>query len=305
MRGGGILLHLVHFACGLRVRVLPEPGSNVSGCNFHLTCVGVQHMVPAFMKFCSPHELEYKQVRHLGVWEPHETWVILNSLRAEPKAQLMDIGARSGWFAMLGATRGHDVIAVEANENATCVIAHNAARNNVSSRVAIVNNGADTKQRELRLSGLTLHESTAEHTITDDEKRFTSTVQVVQTIRLDALEPLVKSSTLIVKLDIEGFECEALVGAAALFRRVRIATLTMEWDGGSAARARRCDWDEAVRPLREQGLQPYHTRDLRYRGAAAPSVPFPGSAERQPITTLAWQTPREGSAGRPPPDRVT
>ena len=77
---------------------------------------------------------------------------------------------------------------------------------------------------------------------------------MIRTIRLDSLLPLLHSHTLVLKLDIEGYECEALMGAGRLLRTHRVAFVLMEWDGGHSAAARGCDWDVAVRPLWEQDL---------------------------------------------------
>ena len=278
------------------LRYVPVPSTPAS-CIDHLTCVKVKAIAPAFT-FCSPHRKEYHGVTAKGVWEPFETWAFAQALRAEPHAQVLDVGARSGWFSILAATRKnntHHVIAVEANRNATCVEAHNAAKNGVSRQITIVNNGADKIEREMKLSGMAMHSSDQHYNLTAGEAAFTAQTQTVSTIRLDTLLPLFKSDVLVMKMDIEGFECEALMGAATLLCRVRVAFLMMEWDGGFKAQSRGCDWLEAVRPLREQGLQPYDTEVLKRRGTDAPVFQFnPGLVRK--TNCIAWRQSRPRAA---------
>ena len=105
-------------------------------------------------------------------------------------------------------------------------------------------------------------------------------INPISTVRLDSLLPLLHSDTLVVEMDVEGFECEALLGASHMLRTRRVAMLIHEWSGGFEAAERGCDWLQAVQPLREQGLQSFDVR-----GIAVQFTPGIQSA----TTTVVWR----------------
>jgi len=210
-------------------------------------------------KFCTHLQKELNDItRHHGTWEPRETLNFSKALLAAPSAQLLDVGSRTGWFATVGAVMGHHVIAVEPNSVSSCYIGVNARTNGVSDRVVVMNHGADTEEREMKMVGMRMLEPNDTSAMASKETVFTPKgALATRTVRLDELAPLLRSDTIAVQIDVDGFECEAFVGAERIFRSRKVAFVMMEWAGGVAATQRGCSWHAAVKPLRDQGLKPY------------------------------------------------
>ena len=247
--------------------------------------------------FCSYLQKELVPVRKSGAWEPDVTNALVKALSAAPEAQFIDVGARTGWFTTVAAVAGHHVIALEPNPRSNCFIERNAAINNVSDRVVVLDHGADEQNRVLTLEGMrltgraedgtnTLTNNTSGPTKHEAQRAFTPSIftptpEKVSTVRIDSLLPLLRSDTLVMQMDVEGFECEALRGASHVLRTRRVALLMHEWDGGSDAAERGCDWVRAWQPLRDQGLRSFNERGAMLEIA-------PGTKNKAAITVM-WR----------------
>lgn len=223
------------------------------------TCINARASADMKFRFCSYLNKEIASIRKHGAWEPIITKLLVKALAAAPGAQVIDVGARTGWFTTVAALAGHHVIAIEPNRRSNCFIDRNAAVNNVTDRVLLLSHGADKVERVLTLTGMRVKVANESADVASAGDRvFTPTPQQISTVRLDSLLPLLFSRTILVEMDVEGFECEALIGGAHLLRTRQVAMLMHEWSGGSDAAERGCDWFEAVQPLREQGLDSFH-----------------------------------------------
>ena len=235
-------------------------------------------------KFCTHLLKEAIDIkRHHGTWEARETFNFSMALLAAPSAHLLDVGSRTGWFATVGAVMGHHVIAVEPNTLSSCYIGVNARMNGVSDRVVVMNHGADTEEREMKMVGMRMLPPNDASEIQSSERVFTPKGSLVtRTVRLDELAPLLRSDTIAVQIDVDGFECEAFIGAERIFRTRKVAFVMMEWAGGTDATQRGCSWEAAVKPLREQGLVPF---DSAF-GRPFDFHPLPAALPR--AMTLLW-----------------
>lgn len=267
----------------LQVRVVPGEEHSCEGKGHCLRA----NAPPHHFTFCTRLEKEVSSLRrHNGVWEPAATGAFVQALKAVPGAQVIDVGARSGWFSTVGAIMGHRVLAVEPNYESSCYVERNAAKNNVSQRVVLANHGADAEEREMKIQGMRMLPPDSKEAMSKVDGVFTKVPHIIRTVRLDSLIPLTHSRTLVIKLDIEGYECEALMGAGRLLRSLRVAFLMMEWDGGLPATRRGCDWNEAVRPLLERGLVPQSSPSI-----SGPIIDFRPMAAPIPTTLLFWRDP--------------
>ena len=187
-----------------------------------------------------------------GLWEAGGTAVVTHTLAQTPDALVLDVGANFGWFSTLAAVMGHRVLALEPSRRFQCFATLNTLRNNVTSRVALFGHGADRQPRELWLREI---EMQGEHRAPGSD--------MVSTIKIDSLLPFVApNARLVVKMDIESFECEALLGATHLLGAADVRLLLMEWQqAGAPATRRGCNWDRAFATLRRAHLQPYRLKD--------------------------------------------
>ncbi len=150
-----------------------------------------------------------------GSYEPHVTKVFQDRLK--PGMHVLDIGANIGFFTMLSAAlvgSSGSVMAIEPNpENAKLV--ELSRRANGFENVTIVQAGAG---RELGLLVLnTAYSNGTTSTLSDDAAELADAT-TVPCLRIDDIVPADKQIGFI-KIDIEGAEYNALLGASGLIRR--------------------------------------------------------------------------------------
>lgn len=65
--------------------------------------------------YCTGDEEVSRSIDAQGVWEGFETLLTLDLLSVRPEGVVVDIGCNVGWYTILAATRGHQVLAVDAD----------------------------------------------------------------------------------------------------------------------------------------------------------------------------------------------
>ncbi|MEX2253025.1 MAG: hypothetical protein WD649_02635, partial [Thermoleophilaceae bacterium] len=80
--------------------------------------------------YCPAHDAVSETIATLGVWEPCETTLTLAVCStAAPGSVVLDYGAQIGWFTLLAASCGIDVLAVDADADNLRLIQASAKRN--------------------------------------------------------------------------------------------------------------------------------------------------------------------------------
>ncbi|CAD5116291.1 DgyrCDS5197 [Dimorphilus gyrociliatus] len=160
-------------------------------------------------------------LRGTGVWEKRMSKRLLKALSFKKNSILIDIGANIGYFTLLAANFGHNVIAVEPNLESARRLSVSVALNGFHSNVTIVRNALF--DRICR----------AEMTRNDDNqggiwiKRCTPKGDV-RTTFLQHLSAIVSPSQVgVLKLDVEGFECRVLERSEGFLKTPYIF---MEWN---------------------------------------------------------------------------
>lgn len=87
--------------------------------------------------YCPAHDAVSETIVNLGVWEPVETVLTLAVLEGHRGEHMVDVGAQIGWFTLLAASCGCDVIAVEADPDCADLIEWNAKINGWDDRVTV------------------------------------------------------------------------------------------------------------------------------------------------------------------------
>jgi len=173
----------------------------------------------------------------------------------EPGATFVDVGANEGYFSVAGARlvgpRGR-VVAVEPQSRLRPVIERNAALNgieNITIYGAAISDAAGTA--ELHLTSESASGSSSLFRTT----RYALPSERVPTMTLAQLfaDAGVERADL-VKVDVEGFEYEALLGSPELLRRGAIRTLVLEWHPSVLA-ARGLDGGRIAALLAETGYR--------------------------------------------------
>lgn len=162
-----------------------------------------------------------------GEYEPHMTETLENILK--PSGVFVDIGANEGYFSILaGRIVGSTgrIIAVEPQERAALILAENIKLNALSN-VTVVRAAVSDRvgQASLHLSPDTNTGSTSLIQTT----RYRLPTEAVQTATLSELFERYRIEVAdLVKVDIEGFEYEAILGSPNIFRERRVRYLALE-----------------------------------------------------------------------------
>ena len=155
--------------------------------------------------------------RHVvhGTYEPHVAAALPQRLR--PRMGMLDLGANIGVFALLAASMvGRDgyVLAMEPNpDNARLLEA--SRRANGYSHLTVCQAAAASSA-----GVLVLHSFDSNGTVTQAADDALLTARTVAALTVDSLVPAGQTVDLI-KIDVEGAEHTALLGAAATLRRCR------------------------------------------------------------------------------------
>lgn len=104
-----------------------------------------------FPGFCPGQDDICLGIEKNGIWEGYETLVALQILHeGDRRHGVIDVGAQLGWYTMLAASSGYDVLAVEAHAETLGHLVESAQRNGWSDQVEPVLKwlGADTPPAE-------------------------------------------------------------------------------------------------------------------------------------------------------------
>ncbi|XP_059146802.1 uncharacterized protein LOC131934714 [Physella acuta] len=161
-----------------------------------------------------------------NLWEDDLTMYMLSVLKEHPNMQLVDLGANVGEYTLMAASLGRHVVAVDILDSNIQLLQHSLKLSNLSHLVTVVKN-AIYRDRSLKLgfktySGNIGGTAVVENPVDGD---------VVQSICMDDLIPLVKSKSVYVKMDIETSEHHALACGKEFFSSLDVKVIQMEWSG--------------------------------------------------------------------------
>jgi FkbM family methyltransferase len=142
---------------------------------------------------------------------------------------LIDIGGNIGMMTLVGARcvgyRGR-VITFEPNPEAAGQLRY-ALESNGIENVELHQIGLSDMPGELTLSVLTTHSGLGTFApVREEEARHVTARHVVPVLRGDDVIPDTLSGNVIVKIDVEGFECSVIRGLAGTLRKHRPAVIT-------------------------------------------------------------------------------
>jgi len=172
------------------------------------------------------------KIQRTGQWEPLLTRTVVHELKKNPKAVLLDIGANIGWFSLLGASLGASVTSFEPNPMNRFLIEQSicALKSRLDGSLRLLPYGAGRKHQKCSMISpgsnlgdtmLVCGDIQAQVKWWNEwgaPRGFAYEVrgEPIEVRRADAL---VKQHVDIVKMDIEGFEPEALRGLTKIFEQ--------------------------------------------------------------------------------------
>ena len=165
-----------------------------------------------------------------GTWENDYVKMIVNRLNDDPELAFIDIGANIGQFALVAASMGRKVIAVEALKRHALMIGRAVVMNGYQNRVKIVHNALSDTYRNVTLATFPGNPGRTKIRTGKVNAAIPASEQI-PTILMDDLVNLVDFRRAIMKIDIEGQEVPALSHSLQLFTKVDIPFIIMEWWG--------------------------------------------------------------------------
>lgn len=237
-------------------------------------------------------------IYYFGCWEPNLTAVIAERLR--PGMLFVDAGANVGYFSLLAAHLGADVVAIEAAPHTARRLRDNLARNpRLASRIRVVEAALapEPGSLDLFLAPAANRGATTTSAVRARQAGYAKAVRVPARRLTDILSADERARLAFLKLDIEGADIPVLVHlmteAPDLLRRITTAA-EISRDGLAAAGLTLAAFQERLAAL---GLEMkvlinrYDFADLLARQPPQPPQPFRSWPEdKQQIDVLI--TPR-------------
>ena len=237
-------------------------------------------------------------IYYFGCWEPNLTAVI--ETRLKPGALFVDAGANAGYFSLLAAHLGAEVVAIEAAPRTARRLRDNLARNpDLAARIRVVEAALAPRpgHLDLFLAPAANRGATTTSPLRAREGGYTQKVTVPARRLTDILSADEQARLTFLKLDIEGADIPVLVhlmtDAPDLLRRITTAA-EISTDGLAAAGLTLSDLQDRLQAL---GLtmmvlaNRYDFADLIAREPPQPPRPFTTWPEgKQQIDVLI--TPR-------------
>jgi len=186
-----------------------------------------------------------RAIKHNGLWERHIVRDVYAALSEDPTTLFLDVGAHIGQYTIIAASSGFPVVAFEPNPDNCAYLKSSLAVNKIAHRVALVPH--PTLDTPGVLSGFrndqTPKDNVGGWAIRPDSRgALVSTTIDSEVLKLERRD----YSSIVMKIDIEGSEPQALAGAARTLKRVR--AIFMEWGTGGDAKR------EMARNLAQMGL---------------------------------------------------
>lgn len=199
-------------------------------CKADLKCIRTR-TVPS-TTVCLHSQWRDKYISHdledTGRWEPQVADSFLEMLRRDRSAGVLDIGANIGYYTLLAAKMGHQVVAVEPLVDNIIRIHCAAQIEKLFDKITAIRNAiADVRSPgTVRTSGDNQGDTRVELGV---EPCRGSCPPTVNTVFLDDLVAVTNFRRAVMKVDIQGYEHKAFKHAAVLFQHVNITYVFMEW----------------------------------------------------------------------------
>ncbi|KAL3884725.1 hypothetical protein ACJMK2_025002 [Sinanodonta woodiana] len=174
-----------------------------------------------------------KAIRTEGLWANDLTLKLRAALTLYPNATFVDIGANIGYFTLYACTLSKSVVAIEAARRSAKMVYKGLALNNCKGNVILLNNALSNARTVVQMAentginmgGLAIakEESTANDKISPADQSW------IEAITMDDMLSYIVSKDVVIKMDIEGYECKALESSQKFFQEKTVHYIFMEW----------------------------------------------------------------------------
>ncbi len=164
-----------------------------------------------------------------AVWEHEAVARVQDWLGADPSLGLIDLGAHIGVYSLLAARMGHPVVAVEPHLESLYRLRAAAQLNDVTDRITVLHNAVGDAHSEGRVITNDIHQG---QTLInkDDTNVHIRGRPYASIITLDDVTAYCPFREAVLKLDVNGMEHIVFRNASALFEKIRITHVLIEWE---------------------------------------------------------------------------
>jgi len=147
-----------------------------------------------------------------GVWEKNIVNLVLKALEFYPSASFLDVGANIGIYTVLAAAAGRRVVAVDAVMENLAYISTSLNQSNTGHFVSLLNNPVSDKVEVLYPVTDNKDNQGGTRLVPGDAINSDTRVTgpAVNTTTLSNVLKFTNANSVILKMDVEGFECKVL-----------------------------------------------------------------------------------------------
>jgi len=177
--------------------------------------------------------IESKRLESIGTWEGDIVNSVINAMVAHPSAVFLDVGANIGMFTLVIAAMKRKVISVDADPQNLAYIRQSLEIAKNRDYVELIYNAISDKYETLYPYTHNKKNEMATTMFTKeqiDEMNVVTEIPPLMSIRLEDIVNYIDSDIIILKIDIEGYECKALQQNIVLNKLGKfIPYIFMEW----------------------------------------------------------------------------
>jgi len=163
-----------------------------------------------------------------GTWEKDIMKRIRHALDEHPRTVFLDLGCNIGVFTLMAAKLGHRVVSVDPLRKNLFLLSRSLEQGNLTANVTLLNNAVGDKVERITLHehegnvGGTFVKPASQSNVVDED-------HIATAVTLDHMIPLLANQTVVMKIDVETYEWDALKCGYNFFKNVNVTCIFMEW----------------------------------------------------------------------------
>jgi len=163
-----------------------------------------------------------------GTWENDIMANIKKALDKDRRTAFLDLGCNIGVFTLMAAKLGHRVVSVDPLRKNLFLLSRSLEQGQLTANVYLLNNAVGDKVEQITLQeykgnvGGTFVKPASQSDVVDEDHTAVA-------VTLDHLTPLLANQTVVMKIDVETYEWNALKCGYTFFEKVHVKCIFMEW----------------------------------------------------------------------------
>lgn len=143
-----------------------------------------------------------RAIQTAGIWEPKMTELFRNILKSIKNATVIDVGANIGYFSLMAASLGQNVIAIEPVEDNIQKLVQGVLVNEFQDNIVILRNAVSRGRGVVRLDVSSETNQGASRIIMNEEVTNGGKTTKIASVTLDDLVNFIKTENVVIKIDI-------------------------------------------------------------------------------------------------------